>query len=180
MNSRLCSKLRYTRVICLLALHGAFADSSTLAICYSTPRAAIDAVVASSPVSSVLENGGYRVTKIQSDPVLGQRWAVVASCEHPEWPEFALPTNGASSFVTTARSAAKRANTAPMIRAGDIIQLWKQEDLLRIEVAGISEENGDLGKSIRVRLLRGSADDQSIPERFSGIVRGPSNVEIRP
>jgi hypothetical protein len=68
----------------------------------------------------------------------------------------------------------------PVVRAGDIVRLWKQEDLLRIEVAGIAEESGGLGKTIRVRLLHRSADDQGNQERFSGIVRGPSDVEMQP
>jgi hypothetical protein len=67
-----------------------------------------------------------------------------------------------------------------VVHAGDIVRLWKQEDLLRIEVAGVSEETGGLGKIIRVRLLRRNADDQAIQERFSGIVRGPSDVEMQP
>jgi hypothetical protein len=44
----------------------------------------------------------------------------------------------------------------------------------------VSEESGGLGKTIRVRLLRRNADDQVIQERFSGIVRGPSDVEMQP
>jgi hypothetical protein len=31
-----------------------------------------------------------------------------------------------------------------------------------------------------VRLLHGNTDDQSTLEQFSGVVRGPSNVEIQP
>jgi hypothetical protein len=60
------------------------------------------------------------------------------------------------------------------------VRLWKQEDLLRIEVAGVSEESAGLGQTVRVRLLRGNTDDQSISEHFSGVVRGPSNVEMLP
>jgi hypothetical protein len=66
------------------------------------------------------------------------------------------------------------------VRAGDIVMLWKQENLLRIEVTGISEESGSLGKTIRVRLLRRTTDDQFAQEQFSGIIRGPSDVEMQP
>ena len=55
------------------------------------------------------------------------------------------------------------AKTAPVVRAGDIVRLWRQESSLRIEVAGVSEESGGLGKTIRVRLLRRNTDDQSMP-----------------
>jgi hypothetical protein len=61
-----------------------------------------------------------------------------------------------------------------------MVQLWRRESLLRIEVVGISEESGGLGKTIRVRLLPRNTDDQAVPEQVSGVVRGPSNVEMQP
>jgi flagella basal body P-ring formation protein FlgA len=108
---------------------------------------------------------------------------MIVSCGHPEWPAFAFPANGAISIKTLQegdRSLTESVKTAPVVRAGDIVRLWRQESLLRIEVAGVSEESGGLGNTIRVRLLRRNPDDQSIPEQFSGVVRGPSNVEIQP
>jgi Chaperone for flagella basal body P-ring formation len=182
MSHKFCLRLRYANVIPLLALQTIFVASSAWAICYSTPRTAIDAAVTSSQPSPALERSGYRVTKIQSDTVLGQRWATIVSCGHPEWPEFALPANGVGPLTTPQeieRSSSKSVKATPIVRAGDIVRLWKQEKLLRIEVAGVSEESGDLGATILVRLLRGNTDDQSIPEQVSGVVRGPSNVEIR-
>jgi hypothetical protein len=44
----------------------------------------------------------------------------------------------------------------------------------------VSEESGGLGKTIRVRLLHRGTDDQSIRQKFSGVVRGPANVEMQP
>jgi hypothetical protein len=55
------------------------------------------------------------------------------------------------------------------------VQLWKYDRLLRIEVTGISEQSGSLGKKIRVRLVQ---TDSGVPQQLLGIVRGPSNVEI--
>jgi hypothetical protein len=182
MSNKLRRRLRYVSVIPLLALQAAFLASSARAICYSTPRTAIDAVVTSAPFSPALGRSGYRVTKIQSDTVLGQRWVMIASCGHPEWPEVALPASGTGLLITPQeieRSSSRSAKATPVVRAGDIVRLWKQENLLRVEVAGVSEESGDLGATIRVRLLRGNMNDQSIPEQFSGVVRGPSNVEIQ-
>lgn len=107
----------------------------------------------------------------------------MARCDHAEWPLLAVITSGSDP------DARSRTNPIPMtiarsvpvvVHAGDNVRLWKQEDRLRIEVAGVSEESGGLGKTIRVRLLRRSADDQVIQEEFSGIVRGPSDVEIQP
>lgn len=182
MSNNHCSQLRYVGAISFLILQGAVVATPAGGTCYSTPRTAIDAVDTSS-VPSLASNSGYRVTRIQSDPVLGQRWAMVASCSHPEWPAFALPTNGASSLKVpqrAERSFAESVKATPVVRAGDIVRLWRQESLLRIEVAGVSEESGVLGETIRVRLLRRNTDDQSILEQFSGVVRGPSNVEIQP
>jgi flagella basal body P-ring formation protein FlgA len=68
----------------------------------------------------------------------------------------------------------------PVVHAGDIVRLWRQEELLRIEVVGVSQESGGLGKAIRVRLLRQNTDNQAIQEQLSGIVRGPSDVEMQP
>jgi hypothetical protein len=156
--------------------------TSVWAACYNTPRTAIDALKASPSISLVPESNGYRVTGIQSDPVLGQRWAMITNCSHPGWPVFALRADGESlpkAPQKGERSLAEVIKTAPLVRVGDIVLLWRQENLLRIEVAGVSEESGDLGKTIRVRLLRRNTDDQSIVEQFFGVVRGPSNVEIQ-
>jgi Chaperone for flagella basal body P-ring formation len=177
------SQLRYVGVISLLVFQGVLVVNSARAVCYGTPRAAFDAAITSSSFSPTLESSGYQVMRIQSDPVVGQRWAMIVSCGHPEWPAFAIPVNGAISIKTLqeeGRSLTQRVKTVPMVRAGDIVRLWRQESLLRIEVAGVSEESGSLGNTIRVRLLRRNADDQSIPEQFSGVVRCPSNVEIQP
>ena len=157
--------------------------SSSRAACYNTPRMAIDALDANSSFSPALTSDGYRVTRIEVDQVLGQRWAMIARCGHPEWPPFALPANGVSSLASSReaeRSVTEGLRTVPIVRAGDVVRLWRQESFLRIEVAGVSEESGGLGKTIRVRLLHRNTDDQSIPERFFGVVRGPFDVEMQP
>jgi Chaperone for flagella basal body P-ring formation len=181
MSNRLRSRLGYLGVTLLMLL--GFGANSASAVCYGTPRAAFDAALTSASSSPASESRGYRVAKIQSDPVLGQRWAMIVSCGHPEWPAFALRANGATSITTLPekdRSLTGSVKTALIVHAGDLVQLWRQENFLRIEVAGVSEESGSLGSTIRVRLLRGNTDDQSIPEQFSGVVRGRSNVEILP
>jgi flagella basal body P-ring formation protein FlgA len=107
---------------------------------------------------------------------------MIASCNHPEWPLFALPVSTASptSIADVGRSLTEGVGTPLVVRAGEIVRLWRQESLLRIEVAGISEESGGMGKTIRVRLLNASSDGRATPEKFSGIVRGPSDVEMQP
>lgn len=169
-------------IVSLLALKTMCAASSTEAACYGTQREAIDALTTNSSFSPFIKKGGYRVTRIEFDPVLGLRWAMIARCDHPEWPAVALPANTANSVASLQLrdlSVTDRIGTAPVVRAGDIVRLWKQESFLRIEVAGVCEESGGVGKTIRVRLMHRNADDQSIPEQFSGIIRGPSDVEMQ-
>jgi hypothetical protein len=180
MSNSVYSHLRDIGLISLLTHQGIFAVMRSQATCYSTPRTAIDAVATKPPSSPVLESSGYRVTSVQLDSVLGKRWAMIANCGHPEWPALALPTNGAIQPQEAGRSFTEVVRAAPVVRAGELVRLWRQESLLRIEVDGISEESGALGTTIRVRLLRKNMDDQSTPQQFTGVVRGPSNVEILP
>jgi len=177
-----CSRLRYVGITALFALRGMSIVSTAQAACYDTPHMAAEAFVTSPSVAPALKDG-YQVTRIESDSVLGRRWVTIASCSHPEWPVFALPAPGAGSVVAppeAQHTLTDNVRKAPLVRAGDVVRMWRQERLLRIEFSGVSEENGGLGKTIRVRLLRRSTDDQSIPEQFSGIIRGPSDVEMQP
>jgi hypothetical protein len=166
--------------ISFLALYGICFVNTALAACYSTPLEAIATGSLISP-SSISAGGGYRVERIQSDPVLRQTWAMIIRCDHPEWPAVAVPLRDSTlPLRVRVQESAKNISQTLVIHAGEIVRLWRQEASLRIEVAGISEGNGGLGDPIRVRLLRRNTDDQSIDEQFSGIVRGPSDVEMKP
>ena len=183
MSNVRCSWPGCVVIISLFTLQGMSMASSSRAACYSTPRTAIDALVANHSFSPAVKNNGYRVTRIELDQVLGQRWAMIARCDHPEWPMVALPANGASLLASpqgAARSVTDVLRTAPVVRAGDVVRLWRQESFLRIEIAGVSEETGGLGKTIRVRLLHRNTDDQSMPEQLLGVIRGPLDVEMQP
>ncbi|WP_433964759.1 flagella basal body P-ring formation protein FlgA [Tunturiibacter gelidiferens] len=161
-------------------VHGIWFANTALAICYKTPIDAIAGDVGSSSYS-ILKDGGYRVARIQSDPVLQQSWAMIIHCGHPGWPAVALPLH--DSILPIQLREQESPNNIPasvVIRTGEIVRLWRQERSLRIEVAGISEGNGGLGDLIKVRLLRRSTDDQTTAEQFSGIVRGRSDVEMKP
>ena len=175
---------RVARFVCgisALSLSGAAALSFAEPPCYSSPNAAIDAIRPGFALSPVLQVGGYRVTGFQSDPILGRRWAIVASCDHAEWPVVAVQTSESDPVASseTNRMLVTSVYSITVVHAGDVVRLWKQEDLLRIEVVGVAEENGGLGKIVRVRLLRRNADDQATQERFLGVVRGPSDVEMQ-
>jgi hypothetical protein len=181
MGSRFRSRrFFFGRVFCwvvALSLSGATSTAFATAVCVRTPAAAIrPAGAAALPAS---EGKGYRVSGVRWDPVLQQSWATIVSCEHPEWPGVSLRVRE-TDHASHGSGVVVREERSPLVRAGDIVELWRQEDLLRIEVAGVAEQSGGLGQSIRVRLLRRNGSGQSAEEQFSGIVRGPANVEIQP
>jgi flagellar basal body P-ring formation chaperone FlgA len=174
------SKFKKTSGRSFFILSGICLAHTALAACYTTPLMAIAAASVTSS-SSISEKRGYRVERIQSDPVLRQTWAMVLRCDHPEWPAVAVPLRDSSlPLRVRVQEGAKNIPQSVVIRAGEIVRVWRQETSLRIEVAGISEGNGGLGDLIKVRLMRRNTDDQSIDEQFSGIVRGPSDVEMKP
>src|SRR5579862_3033494 len=167
MNNRCFSLARHVSMITLvMALVTGFARGS----CNRTTHSTVAPIDANSSFPSALKNTGYEVVRIESDSLLRQKWAIIANCSHPEWPEVALPSTRKTSLdplrVTFSHSSSG-GETAFMIRAGDIVRLWRRENLLRIEIPGVSEENGHLGDTVRVRLLNRNSDDQSVPERIA-------------
>lgn len=173
----LCKKI-FLGWIALLGLLGlASAASASAANCARTPAAAVkSAGTISAPLP---EGNGYRVASVRWDPVLRQNWATIVSCGHPEWPGISLRT-GEAGPAAQAVSAPVREDRSPVVRAGDIVALWRQEEMLRIEVTGVAEQSGSVGETIRVRLLRRAGSNQSVEEQFSGIVRGRADVEMQP
>jgi hypothetical protein len=184
MCNRFCSRrFFFDRVLCgvaALGLSGAVSTAFAAVVCVGTPAAAIRSAGASTlPVSVVSEGKGYRVSGIRWDSMLQQSWATIVSCGHPEWPGVSLRVRE-TDHASHGLGIAVREDSSPLVRAGDIVELWRQEDLLRIEVGGVAEQSGRLGESIRVRLLRPNGSGQSMEEQFRGIVRGPADVEIQP
>jgi Chaperone for flagella basal body P-ring formation len=181
MSYRHCSLFGYSlRWLSILSMAGLV---SAQAVCYNTPIAAAGSMKPGASLPSLTE-GGYRVTSIQLDPILGKRWAMIASCDHPERPAFSLLTEESDSsehiLLRDSQTVPDNAQVIPVVHAGDTVRLWRQEAFLRIELAGVAEENGTLGKLIKVRLLRRNTDDQSTRAEFAGVVRGKSDVEMQP
>ena len=173
MRTDACLMLGFVRII---ALSGMVFTGSLQGVCYTTPRSAVRALETGASVSADIKRDGYQVMRIESDPVLGKKWAVVSRCGYPSWSLTAVPTNGASSV--TAIQKIEDIKVPLIVRAGDMVRLWRQKDGLRFEVSGMAEENGGLGKTIRVRLAHRNSDDQSAPPQFLGVIRGQSEVEI--
>jgi hypothetical protein len=156
----------------------AFASNPAHAACANTRAEA------AAGLHATAEQGGFRVTSTRWDPILHQRWAQVASCAHPEWPTVELPAGiSLQSNLPHQSSQQPSADSLlpllPVVHAGDIVQLWSQEDDLRIEVAAIAEQSGALGQPVRVRLMQRATLGQQIEEQFNGVVRGPHDVEMQ-
>jgi Chaperone for flagella basal body P-ring formation len=151
-----------------------FARAATYPVipCVRLSEVAADSLQLSGLPASAANRGSYHVSEVRWDPVLGQRWAVLASCEHPEQPTFAVLTN---ETIAGKASSPREENSAPVVRAGEVVRLWRQEENLRIEMTAMSEENGGLGKVIRVRLMGSNSEEQ----QFIGIVRGVADVEMQ-
>ena len=163
--------------LCLSASHLSLVAVAQ-AECYPTPQAAI---AGSQSTSSGVQNdaGGYHVVRTDTDSLLRRSWVTVASCDHPEWPAWILAAS-ARPLIRPARLPSDSASSLVVIHAGDPVRLWRQEAFLRIQVAGISEQTGIVGQTIRVRLAAARDAGSSQPEERSGIVQGRSDVEMRP
>jgi len=134
---------------------------------------------ASFGAASVL--AGERVIAVMRDCQLQSKWGVVANAVHPEWPvRMVLLSEGtrAVSDVSERRSAKPIAKTPLMVRAGEVVRLWRQDAMTRLEMAGRAEENGQVGRQIRVMILAQAAEGQGAETHVAGIVRGPGNVEM--
>jgi hypothetical protein len=181
MSRAIPTHLKHIAMIFLLITHG-IPVANAASACHDTPSTAIDALSTASLPSQASESSGYRVVVTQWDPVLGKRWAKVASCDHPERPTLAVllgESDLPGAGLQTGRSLAHGTPVPIVVHAGDVVRLWHQEVFLRIETAGVSEESGGIGKTIRMRLLHRNAEDQSTTEHLLGVIRGPLDVEMQ-
>lgn len=148
--------------------------------CARTPQLAVRMTRAIATERMPLQADGYRVQSMRYDPVLDRHWAVIAICGHPERSTFVVPVDSPAadrSEKGLRGNAVIRYQKAAVVHAGDLVQAWRQEPNLRLEVAGRAEESGIIGSHVRVRVLR-SGFESGQPLTVTGIVRGPGNVEI--
>lgn len=165
-------------------LLGVVVPNTVLAACARTPAAAAGIAGPGTPFSVAGGGDGFRVKSTRWDPVLRQRWAQIVSCAHPEWPTVELEASSLQIDPSPSLEGDRNREESllplmPVIRAGDVVQLWSQEGDLRIEVGAIAEQNAGMGKTVRVRLLQRKTLGQQVEEQFLGVVRGPHNVEMQ-
>ena len=156
-----------------------WAATRSPAECFATPQAAVDGVRKTHSVMPRTAASGYRVTRTQSDLLLGREWATVVNCDHPEWPTQILSISTGPSLQLS-HTGLDRVSSPIVIHAGDPIRLWRHEAFLQMQVAAISEENGSVGQTIRVRLTAARDGGSSLNTERSGVVAGPAYVEMRP
>src|SRR6185312_15086282 len=101
----------------LLGLQGWATVASTAIVCAGTPEAAMRLDETRTVPSPGAAGSGYRVTGVRQDPVLHQRWATVANCDHPEWPPVSLQAGRVSSASSRqmARVSEEIPAAAPLI-----------------------------------------------------------------
>lgn len=147
--------------------------------CFETPASAA-ASVSSGGTLSTVASGGYRVASVRLDPFLHQHWALVVSCEHPEWPAIEMPLPTMQTQRTVLRESASLVvkSGPPIVHAGDTVELWSRQGDLRIEMAAVAEQNGGLGETVRVRLMSRQTLGAQTEKEFIAVVRGPRSVEM--
>jgi hypothetical protein len=155
-------------------------------ICATTPAAALQAAMQEQRAtgSAVGEARGYRFLSVRRDSLLQQSWAVIESCGHAEQPLRMMLMDPPMSRGMSAPML--RVSTSDIVlqivRAGDLVRLWKNDGRARIEMVATAEENGAIGGRVRVRLAMPSElDGQAVaPQYLAGVVRGPADVEMTP
>jgi hypothetical protein len=151
--------------------------------CRATPALTIGVAAGLSEVPRWSE--GYRLEAVRWDPLLQQRWAIVTFCGRPGLPKLMLPMQKAAIGPGLEHDSSPTA-LFPVVHAGDVVRILRQEEFLRIELSGIAEENGVLGERVRIHLLRPAMPGSSPVEAgFDGgsgsmlaVIRGPHIVEI--
>ena len=126
-----------------------------------------------------------RLVSVTQDTLLRSRWALLVDCQHPEWPArmMLLPkevdsSEVAGTVVTVRRARIQRVAAAPMVQAGETVRLWGRDAVASLETTAVAEESGDVGKRIRVRLLRRGIDSEEAPKQLAGVIDGAGSVEM--
>ena len=168
--------------------------------CARTPAGAVELARGVQGGLLLSQTDGYRVQTVRWDAAQHQSWAVIQNCAHPELPSLAVLTNLPTPFAAAGALAAVpvsgvlpgllsvsgaiiRANAAvAIVKAGDLVRLWKSDANAHIELIATAEENGAAGARVRVRLVKPKDLDgqTAAPQFLAGVVRGPADVEMEP
>jgi hypothetical protein len=143
-------------------------------------------VVLASSLPALAQSGcgssGFRVVARRWDAVLKMGWELRQDCMHPEWPArsvatAALASEGVIKPIVEMRDSALIVQPL-LVRAGDTVRLWQQNETVRIEMSGVAEQSARNGERVVVRVMRQSAEEGQTVDRIAGTVRGAADVEM--
>ena len=141
----------------------------------------------SMPGQTVCAAGGYRVLARRWDAVLRMGWELRQDCAHPEWParSIAIAVVAGGEVGSAAEGVPVPIRIVPpmlvppiLVRAGDAVRLWLQDETVRIEMSGVAEQSGPNGERILVRITKQSDEEGLAVQHIAGTVRGAGDVEI--
>lgn len=131
-------------------------------------------------VGSVLPAGmrsSEHILSVRHDLELRTAWSVVVNCGHPEWPARMLLVP-AGSITPSKEPLQPNLLVVQVVRAGETVKVWRHDSIFRIEMTGVAEAGGEVGKKISVRLLQRGTSAQEQVTRVVGIVREAGSVEM--
>ena len=160
-------------------------------VCFRSP----EDVVRGGPLAQARDTG-YRLQSTRWDALLQRGWATVVSCDHPERPGItvamvdparealatALPASIAApgTAVVARPVSVVRGPTVPVVRAGDVVHVFRNEEMAQIEFSGVAQANGNPGDVIRVRIKHAVSDEPIQDQYIAAVVRGPRLLEMQP
>ncbi|MDQ2834006.1 MAG: flagella basal body P-ring formation protein FlgA [Acidobacteriota bacterium] len=177
MRKNWARNLAGLQFVLAVLLHAAVLPGAGFAACYASPQAALEG--SSGHLAGAGEQSSYQVIGVRQDRLLGRNWAVIARCDHPEWSAVAFPFSGAAA-VSVPKAYANDLRSPIVVHAGDTVRLRRHEAFVHIEVAAVAEDNGGLGKTVRVRVVSRNTDNPFTREELTAVVTGPADVEMQP
>jgi len=151
-------------------------SSSQAAECYSTPTA-LDALVTKNFVLFNLKERRLPSDKDRVGPSV--RTEMGDDC--PLWSSrmavIAVPANGLTSFASpqkAERFVAEGSRSLPVVRAGEVVQLWRRKAFCVLKLLRLSEEVVVWVRPFECDCYTGNRRSSQVPEQVSGVIRGPA------
>jgi len=143
-------------------------------------QAAERAMIDSQARKTVVSAGKTKVAGQSQGGLPARGWdgsLLAASTSGPTLGSAAVP----ASLLFGDGAAVAVMPSAPMVRSGDHVVLWSEQQNLRLQLNAVVEENGGVGDRVRLHLAGRSSehwggDPGSRP--IFGVVRGPGEVEM--
>jgi hypothetical protein len=131
---------------------------------------------------------GYRVLARRWDAVLQRGWESRQACEHPDWPlrmvaitsgdGGTIPPGRAMSPVRITEPAPEKMEQPLLVKAGDSVRVWMQDESVRIEMTGLVERSAHRGEHVIVQITRRDDESGLTVQRIAGTVSGTEEVEM--